>query len=169
MPISQQYSNFTSTGEEEISAEFPRPPSNCWHKMRIKDIVEMKTKKGDDCFVQTSEFIEFKTPLLIRTYYLPLHEWSIARLENIFRNLGHTSRSADVTGAEFEAFVIEKDYEDFKSGETKKRLEIKKASLWLKVEDYHAKHGKKKDLSLPPGIPQQPSIGNDIVEDEIPF
>jgi hypothetical protein len=170
MPISHSYSRFTTTGQEEIEGDFPRPPAQQWHKMRIRDIIEATTQKGDLCFIQSSEFREFETPLVIRTYYMPSLEWSIARMDNLFRNLGHKTRSGDVRGAEFEGFLIEKDFEDKASGDIKKRLEIKKASLWLKEEDFQQKYTSSKTSKPSSTDIDQPSLFPEpLVEDEIPF
>jgi hypothetical protein len=164
MTISHSYSRFTTSGQEEIEQAYPRIAPNRWYTLRIKDIVESTTKKGDPCFIQSSEFVEAKTPFVIRTYYMPSLEWSIVRMDNLFRNLGHSNRSADVRGAEFEAFIVEKEFED------KKLLQIKKASLWLKELDYQQEYGTlKAPQQTPTGIPQSSLSTEPLIEDEIPF
>ena len=174
MPISQMNSKFTTTGEEEIGGDFKMPPVNCWHMMRVKDMVDKTTRKGDACVVQTSEFVTFETALTVRTYYLEKEKWSIGRLENMFRNLGYTNRG-DINGREFRAKIVEEGYTG-QNGEAKKRLKISWAELWEKPEAYKKKHGIAQTQqqatpqnALPTGMPQSPFASEGLVEDEIAF
>jgi hypothetical protein len=175
MPISQMNSRFITTGNEEVGGDFKWPPVNCTHTMRVKEMVDKKTSKGEGCIVQTSEFISFETALTVRTYYLEKEKWSIVRLDNMFRNLGYTSR-VDINGVEFKATIVEQDYTS-QNGEAKKRLKIKWTDLWMKPAEYQQKYGTpqagqqtdQEQNLLPSGVPQEPSSSEGLVEDEIPF
>ncbi|PFX11361.1 hypothetical protein AWC38_SpisGene24952 [Stylophora pistillata] len=135
MPISAGLSRFSTTGKEEVGGDAPFPPVDCWHVMKIRELIDQKTSKGKRCYVQTAEFLSFETPLTVRTFYLEGENWSIGRLDNMFRNLGYTSR-ADINGIEFSAKIRSRPYKDSKTGEARKGLEIKWMPLWAKVEDF---------------------------------
>lgn len=178
MPISAGLSRFSTTGKEEVGGDAPFPPVDCWHVMKIRELIDQKTSKGKQCYVQTAEFLSFETPLTVRTFYLEGENWSIARLDNMFRNLGYTSR-ADINGIEFNAKIRSRPYKDSKTGEARKGLEIKWMPLWAKVEDFEKELQKvPKDLRvetpgrkqpLPSGVPEPLESSGSLDEDEIPF
>ena len=175
MPISSSFSLFAPDSGKNVENKQRNifPPPDRWHRLRIKELVDHKTQAGALCFIQTSEFLSFKTPLLVRTYYLVDADWSIRRLDNMFRNLGHKSR-VDINGTEFNAKIQLKVYKSTKTGLMEKGIRLSWCPLWAEVENFEQElQNVPKDLRadrpLPSGTPNASESSEPLVEDEIPF
>ena len=134
MPISERHQDFKTKGDEDISPSLNIPVGkDHWYKMRVVDIYDRYTKKGDECYVQKSKLVDIDAKFEIFTYYIIDLEWSHARLENLYRNWGLAQKTEPVEGRLFDALLKEEVYMG------KKKLVIDRILQWTAVNDF-SKH-----------------------------
>ena len=134
MPISEQYAAFTTRGDDAITPSFNIPVGkDHWYKMRVVDIYDDHTKKGDPCIVQKSKLVGVEANFEIFTYYMMELKWSMTRVENMYRNWQITTKTEPVEGRLFDALLKEEVYMG------KKKLVIDRILQWTGVNDF-SKH-----------------------------
>lgn len=180
MPISSRYQDFTTKGDEVISPNLNIPVGkDHWYKMRVVDIYDDYTKKGDECYIQKSKFVDIEAKFELFTYYLMHLSWSHARAENLYRNWGLSQKTDPVEGKLFDALLKEEVYMG------KKKLVIDRILQWTPMNEFPETLTKMRqefpdyDFYVPPYLrkkeEQKPlstthiSTPHSFIDDEIPF